>query len=133
MAGRAPARGGPVGRVGGSSARGGSLAGRAGALQPKAAVGPPPDTPQTLTHTGSGTGLALFCASAGGVGGRRPGAEGRGRGEAAQQVTQHFLAHGEAPRHVEAACGERRDGGLGGPWAAECPEPLGPALSPTHL
>ena len=51
MAGQTRARGGPLGKVGGSSALGGSLAGRAGALQPKAAGVPHLPRPHGSSHT----------------------------------------------------------------------------------
>lgn len=117
---------------GGRFQRSGWVTDRASRCSPAEGGGrsPPPATPQKLTHTDSVTGFVLFCAWAGGTSGRRPGAEGRGRSEATQQVVQHLLAHGQAPRHVEAAYGERRDSGLGGLGTAKCPEPLRPRPVP---
>lgn len=63
-------------------------------------------------YSGTGAASTLFRALASGDSGRGPGAG--CRGQAAQQGVQHLLAHGKAPRHMEAACGERRDSRLGG-------------------
>lgn len=92
MAGRAPARGGSVGGVGGSS----EPAGRRPEEQvPSGPRGTPRlPRPHRRAHTGSGVGSALFRSLAGGDSGRKPGAGGRGQGKAAQQGSQHLLAHG---------------------------------------